>query len=141
MQTPAAIWKLSITTMLVLTVFLATATSAENSVRGQVLGGGKPIANSTVTLWEASDGAPKQLAQARTNADGRFELRGKAAASDTAILYLIASGGTAKAKEGSADNASIVLLSVLGNKAPSTVVINELTTVASAYTAARFISS
>jgi hypothetical protein len=33
-----------------------------------------------------------------------------------------------------------VLLSVLGNKPPDGVVVNELTTVASAYTAARFIN-
>ena len=43
-------------------------------LNGQVLGGGAPIANSTVTLWAASAGAPKQLAQARTGADGRFAL-------------------------------------------------------------------
>ena len=42
----------------------------------QVLGGGAPTANSTVTLWPASAGAPKELAQTRTGADGRFTIYG-----------------------------------------------------------------
>jgi len=124
--------------MALLVAVLAEQASAEQLIKGQVLGAGAPIANSTVTLWQASSGAPKQLAQTKTNGDGRFEVRSKDAAND-AILYLIAAGGTAKAKQGSGDNPAIVLLSVLGNKPPSMVVLNELTTVASAYTAARFI--
>jgi hypothetical protein len=112
---------------------------AQQSIKGQVLGGGAPIANSTVTLWEGSAAAPKQLAQTKTDGDGRFEVRSKGASNDT-ILYLVAAGGTAKAKQGSGDNPAIVLLSVLGNKTPDKVVINELTTVASVFTAARFIS-
>jgi len=117
---------------------LAGQTFSAQTIKGQVLGAGAPIANSTVTLWQASAGAPKQLAQAKTNADGRFEVHSKDAGNDT-ILYLIAAGGTAKAKPGSSDNPAIVLLSVLGNKPPANVVMNELTTVASAYTSARFI--
>jgi hypothetical protein len=35
------------------------------SLKGQVLGAGAPITNSTVTLYSASAGAPKQLAQAK----------------------------------------------------------------------------
>jgi streptogramin lyase len=118
---------------------LATRAFADEVIKGQVLGGGAPIAKSTVTVWEASAGAPKQLVQTRTDGDGRFELRSKSAGSDS-ILYLIASGGEAKATKGSGDNPGIVLLSVLGNKPPSSVVVNEMTTVASAYTAARFIN-
>jgi hypothetical protein len=44
--------------------------AAAGQLQGQVLGGGAPIANSTVTLWAASAGAPRQLAQTRTGADG-----------------------------------------------------------------------
>ena len=124
--------------MSILFTVLSGQAFADETIKGQVLGGGAPIANSSVTLWEASTGAPKQVAQTKTNGDGRFEVRSKDAANDS-ILYLIAAGGTAKAKQGSGDNPAIVLLSVLGNKPPDKVVINELTTVASAYTAARFI--
>jgi hypothetical protein len=44
-----------------------------------------------------------------------------------------------KANEGGGENPAIALMTVLGSKPPAHVVINELTTVASAFTAARFI--
>jgi 5-hydroxyisourate hydrolase-like protein (transthyretin family) len=77
---------------LVLSIVAMTGRAlADETIKGQVLGGGAPIANSTVTLWQASAGAPKQLAQTKTSGDGRFEVRSRDAANDT-ILYLIASG-------------------------------------------------
>ena len=57
-----------------------------------------------------------------------------------AILYLMANGGVPKANKANGDNPAIALVSVLGSKPPAHVVINELTTVASAFTAARFIN-
>jgi hypothetical protein len=50
---------------------------AAELVRGQVLGGGAPIAMSTVTLWEASANAPKKLAAPKQmkRADLRFAPR------------------------------------------------------------------
>jgi hypothetical protein len=47
---------------------------AAAGINGQVLGGGAPVANSTVTLWSATASAPAQLGQARTGADGRFTI-------------------------------------------------------------------
>ncbi len=120
-------------------LFLNEQVFAADTIKGEVLGDGKPIAGSTVTLWEANPEAPKQLAQTKSDTDGRFEVHGRARGSDT-VLYLVAAGGTAKAKQGSGENAAIVLLSVLGNEPPDRVVVNELTTVASAFTAARFIT-
>jgi len=139
MQTPIATGKLTLRVICLVAASLATGAIAEGSIKGQVLGGGKPIANSTVTLWEASAGAPKQLEQAKTTSDGRFELGGRSAGRDS-LLYVIAAGGQAKAKQGSGNNPAIVLLSVLGSHPPDKVVVNELTTVASAFTAARFIN-
>jgi len=112
---------------------------AADGIHGQVLGGGAPIAKSTVTLWEASAVAPKQLAQIKTNDDGRFEVRTKGAHSD-AILYLVANGGVPKASKAGTDNPVISLLAVVGSNPPESVTINELTTVASAFTNARFIN-
>src|SRR5215469_4041037 len=111
---------------------------ADETIKGQVLAGRAPIVRSTVTLWEASAAAPKRLAQAKTDGDGRFDIRGKSAGKDS-ILYLIASGGEPKAKQDGGENPAIALLCLLGNKLPDKVVINEFTTVASAFTAARFI--
>jgi hypothetical protein len=39
-------------------------------IEGQVLGGGAPIARSTVTLWSAGTDVPRQLGQAQTGDDG-----------------------------------------------------------------------
>ena len=108
-------------------------------IQGQVQAGGGPLANSTVTLWEANAGDPKQLAQTQTGSDGHFELGTDETPGADVSLYLVAKGGVATIKEGSSDNPAIALLTVLGNNPPASVVINELTTVASTFTAARFI--
>ncbi len=129
----------SVIAVLALFVLLADVGLAADSIKGQVLGGGAPIAKSTVTLWEAGAAAPKQLAQTKTNDDGRFEVRTKGAESG-GILYLIATGGVPRASHASSDNPIIALLAVVGGNPPTSVTINELTTVASAFTNARFIN-
>ena len=131
--------KLTLAALAISGMFLATRAFAADSIKGQVLGGGAPIAKSTVTLWEASADAPKQLAQTKTSDDGRFEVRAKGAKGD-AVLYLVAGGGVPKASKASGDNPAIVLLAVVGSNPPASVTINELTTVASAFTNARFIN-
>src|SRR5271169_2612208 len=114
-------------------VFAAPANAAEN-ISGQVLGGGAPIANSTVTLWAASAGAPKQLAQARTDADGRFTMSAAGAPGNDSSLYLIAKGGVPAASKIAGGNDAIALIAVLGSTPPANVVVNEMTTVASVWT-------
>ena len=116
------------------------STAAAVRIEGQVQAGGGPLANSTVTLWAASAGEPRQLAQARTNNDGGFELSSQESPGADVILYVTAKGGEPQASKGSGDNPAAALLAVLGNTPPPKVVINELTTVASAFTAARFIN-
>jgi hypothetical protein len=54
-------------------------------------------------------------------------------------LYLVAKGDEVAVNKAAGDPA-FELLSVLGNTPPSNVVLNELTTVASAFTNARFIN-
>jgi hypothetical protein len=108
---------------------------AADHVNGQVTIGGEPVAKATVTLWEASASTPKRVSETKTSDDGKFDFRGSAHADS--ILYLVTTGGALKGK---GDNPALVLLLVLGNKPPEKVVVNELTTVASAFTAARFIS-
>src|ERR1700690_585778 len=56
-------------------ILLVDLARAADNISGQVLGGGAPIANSTVTLWEASANAPEKLAEGKTNQEGRFDLR------------------------------------------------------------------
>jgi len=121
-------------------LLLAQAASAAQNVEGQVLGAGAPISGSTVTLWAASAGAPAQVATAQTGADGRFTM----AVPDTpagSSLYMIATGGTAKASKDPGANPAIALMTVLGERAPAKVTINEMTTVASVWTNAQFLGN
>jgi hypothetical protein len=120
-------------------LILAGSALAADHLSGQVLGGGGPIANSTVTLWEGSSNEPKKLAEARTNDQGQFEIRSTAARGTNSFLYVVATGGVPKAQKSGADNPAISLIAVLGNKPPDKVVINEFTTIASVWTGAQFL--
>jgi len=91
-------------------LMLATSAVSAASLSGQVLGAGAPIANSTVTLWAASAGAPKQLAQSRTSAEGRFTLNAPTVQGKEATLYLVAKGGKAAASKDGRDNPVIALM-------------------------------
>src|SRR5262245_39646218 len=114
--------------------------AAAVSTNGQVQAGGGAVAGSTVTLWGASAGEPRQLAQARTDADGRFSLRTDVTPGGNISLYVVANGGEAAVGNRSGDNPAITFLTVLGNKAPAEVTINEMTTVASVWTHAQFLN-
>jgi hypothetical protein len=128
--------KLTVTTLIVVSLFLALQASAVD-IKGQVLGGGAPIAQSTVILMQASAGEPKQLAQTKTDSHGNFAIHGTGAPGSS--LYLIASGGVSAANKAAGNNPAILLLTVVGAKPPSKVVINEMTTIASVVTHTQFI--
>jgi hypothetical protein len=117
-------------------LFFATCTFAAD-IKGQVLGAGTPIAQSTVTLLAASAGQPKQLAQTKTDKDGRFVIH--STGTPDCSLYLVATGGVSAANQGAGDNPAIALITVVGSKLPAKVVINEMTTVASVWTNAQFL--
>jgi hypothetical protein len=108
-------------------------------IEGQVQVGGAPLANSTVTLWTASAGDSKQLAQTQSGSDGQFVLVTQETLANDSVLYLVAKGGVATINKSSRDNPAIALLAVLGNTPPAKVVINEMTTVASVWTTAQFL--
>src|SRR5262249_9411010 len=130
------------TTLLAVGVLGYACVPATAAVRieGQAQAGGGPLANSTVTLWAASAGEPRQLAQARTNNDGGFELNSQETPGADVILYVVAKGGEAVINKGSGDNPAAALVAVLGNTPPAKVVINEMTTVASVWTHAQFLN-
>ena len=114
---------------------------ADAAVRidGQVHAGGGPVANSTVTLWAASGSDPQQLAQAKTADDGGFALNADATPGPGVSLYLVARGGVAAVNKSAGDNPALAFLAVLGGAAPTKVVVNEMTTVASVWTNAQFL--
>jgi hypothetical protein len=123
-----------------MTVVLASPTNAAANINGQVLGAGAPISNSTVTLWAASAGAPKQLALTRSGADGRFAISAAEAPGNDSSLYLIAQGGTSAVNKGNGDNPAIALMVVFGSDIPAHITVNEMTTVASVWTHAQFLT-
>ena len=109
--------KLTLVAVAVASLILAGQASAADSIKGQVLGGGAPIAQSTVTLWAASAGEPKQLAETKTDNEGRFELSSSGASVDSS-LYLVATGGEPQSS-GWRQQSAIALLAVVGST-PST---------------------
>src|SRR5271156_5052619 len=117
--------------------FLFALSTLAADIKGQVLGGGAPIAQSTVTLMQASAGAPKQLVQTKSDGSGNFTIHGTGATDCS--LYLVATGGVSAANQGAGDNPAIALIVVVGSKLPAKVVINEMTTVASVWTNAQFL--
>jgi hypothetical protein len=158
MNSTLAIRRLILAGIFVVSLSFAGCAFAADAIKGQVLGGGAPIAGSTVTLWQASADVPKQISQTKTGDDGRFELRtaggGSAVAArgrhsvvstpiattSDAIFYLVASGGESKAGRTGGDNPAIALMVVLGSKLPASLVIDEFTTVASVWTNAQFLN-
>ena len=117
-------------------LFFATWTFAAD-IKGQVLGAGAPITQSTVTLLAATAGQPKQLARTKTGNDGRFVIH--STGTPDSSLYLVATGGVSAANQGAGDNPVIALITIVGSKLPAKVVINEMTTVASVWTNAQFL--
>src|SRR5215475_8533424 len=120
-------------------MLVAMRAHAAAEIAGQVLGGGKPIADSTVTLFGASAGNPQELAQARTGADGRFSMAVPGTAGEGKSLYLVAQRGRPAASKASGDNSRIALMTVLGATPLGRVTINEMTTVATVWTHNQFI--
>jgi hypothetical protein len=87
-------------------------------IEGQVQAGGGPVSNSTVTLCAAGFGEPRQLAQARTTGDGRFEIssqdtlrKGASSSGSSAVSRALASGSL-RAWHGTDDLSSAFLTAV-----------------------------
>ena len=107
------------------------------SISGWVTGSQQPVAGSAVSLWAATgQGDPVRVAQATTGSNGSFQLRANATPSGAIVYYVVAAGG----RSVSGPNSAIKLISVLGARPPSHVVVNELTTIASVWTNAQFLN-
>jgi streptogramin lyase len=128
------------TALAISVALMSVSAFAADRIEGRVESGGAPISGADVTAWLAGAGAPKKLAEAKTNEDGSYDLALASGSGDAGMLYLIATGGESKLKSGKGSNPAITLMATLGIKAPEHVTINELTTVASAWTAAQFLN-
>ena len=112
-------------------LFWTDPTLASDRISGRVLGGGAPIAGSTVTLLSASTALPRQLATTTTQADGTFTFAPQEAVPEGSSLYVVATGGKL---EGKAENKAITLITALGATAPGDITVNEMTTIATVWT-------
>jgi hypothetical protein len=105
------------------------SSNSSSTIEGRVILVGNGVAGASVTLYAAGEGAPTEVARSKTDAEGRFQLDARSAPKDS-VLYVVAKG----------PNQAVALMMLLGNSFPSTITVNELTTVASTFTAARFIN-
>jgi DNA-binding beta-propeller fold protein YncE len=131
--------KVNIFVLVPVIVLVSLSASAVDRVIGRVEGAGRSIANSNVTLWLASSAAPRKISETRTKADGSFELSFAGEKNSSGVLYLLAESGEIDTRNGRRSNPAIKLMATLPEAHPERVTINELTTVASVWTAAQFL--
>lgn len=113
-------------------LFLATGSARAAFLQGVLRSGGTtiqvPLAKTQVTLYEATTGVPIAIAQGTTNGAGVFLLYVPNAASQS-IYYVKADLGD-----------GVQLMAIVGKSLPTTsIVVNELTTVAASYSMAQFL--
>lgn len=117
-----------------------SGSSSPNNVviNGSVSSGGNvppvAIAGATVSIYQAQTGAPLLITQTSTDGNGNFTAKVPVSSSNTsstpALYYAVAS-----------KSPNILLMASLGSGPLSSVRINELTTIASAYAFAQFFQS
>jgi streptogramin lyase len=111
-----------------------------SSLQGTVHGGQAPISGSAVTLYAASQqplSPAATVATATTDSNGNFTFTSFTCPAPGALMYISSLGGN----PGGGVNSAIHLMAVLGQcqNLTRSVTVNELTTVAAAYTANQFI--
>lgn len=93
------------------------------------MAGDTPISGAEITAWRAGPGAPEKLGTSRSGEDGSYTLTLPEGAGEPGVTYLIAKG----------PNPAATLMATLGAETTARVTINDLTTVASVWTAAQFL--
>lgn len=116
----------------------AGAPLPRQTIAGVVRSGANGIRDAKVTLYATGGpGAPVEVGHGTTAADGRFSFKADQVRG-TSVRYLVAEGGTTRAS--GPRNDAITLATVLRKRrAPATIVVNERTTVATAYALNQFL--
>ncbi len=117
---------------------------------GKVHGGNQPMNGAVVQLWQVGTtgygSAPTALGSSTTtDANGNFTLTGAySCPTGSTLVYLTGTGGNPGLTSGTNNSASVLLLALgaCGSlSSAKTVVVNEVTTVASVYALAQFMNS
>jgi len=101
---------------------------AGNAVQGRVIAGGTPLSGAEVSLWRAAGTGSGKVSTITADRNGEFTLD-QPPAGEESVYYLVARG----------PDPGTVLMANLGDRHYARVTINELTTVASVWTAAQFL--
>ena len=121
-------------------------------LQGRVRGGQQPVSGASIALYAAGSagdglGATNLLAPniVTTDANGDFGITGDyLCPTSTTQVYLVASGGNPGLAPGT-DNSALVLMAALGNcgnlTSSTNIMLDEVTTVASAWALAQFLGS
>src|SRR5690606_12093111 len=106
------------------------------TLEGKVEAGDRGLAHARVVAYASGPARARRLAAERAGRNGRFTLRFKRPRSSAAVTYAVAYGGKTTARP-----RQVRLLAVAGaaDDLPRRLTINELSTVASAYSLSRFL--
>ncbi|MFG0331749.1 MAG: hypothetical protein ACF8TS_00180 [Maioricimonas sp. JB049] len=104
--------------------------TAASRLAGRVQLGGtgqiEPLANVSVSLFEATDGTPIPIGRAVTDEDGNFQM--DASKQSTQSIFFLTASVTRR----------VTFVTILGPTLPAQATINELTSVAASYSMAQF---
>ncbi|MCY9784552.1 hypothetical protein KIK06_11680 [Nocardiopsis sp. EMB25] len=111
--------------------------------RGTITNGGEPLGGAEVKLYQAGDGweaGATVLGSARSDSDGRFRISYHRPGDPDAVLYLVAEGAARGDGYGyrTDGHEPVRMSAVMPSSGRSRVVVNERTTVATAFAMAQF---
>jgi streptogramin lyase len=125
-----------------------TATGGALKVSGKVFGGQQPVSGATVQLYTVGTSGLQSASTSLiaspplSGTDGSFDITGTYSCASATQVYLVATGGSSLP---GSTNSAITLVAALGpcstllaNAATTTIIVNEVTTVAAAYALAPF---
>lgn len=138
------LWPAAIGLGVAMAISVSAASAAPAEQRGWVRSDDRAVTESRVRLYQAGTGRESGatlLGESTTNAAGAFHIDYAAPDDDGALLYLVANGGSAVFGQMATTGGPIRFATVIGTGTPpGQIVVNERTTVATAYAFAQFLT-